>query len=1413
MTTIKKISLTLLLLVVLVPTSAVIFIQLPPVQMFLCNTVVKKLSGVLNGDISIGKIYLSLPNNIIVKDVVVTQKNGCDTVANIGKLLLHAGTTSLLTEHAHIHKIAIEKGFVDIDRISGLVKKKDQPQASADKELKQDTSLLYGFRTISLDRLHLADLALSKSCSDTTRKKIDRTKRPRKVDWKEFSFSQINLDMTNLLWNDSLTAVFKNLQAKEEHGWNVQTFKGNLTMTGQEIRLTDFQYDDGYSNLVANHLNMSFESLSKFSDFCHNVTMDVDFNNTLLDFNSLAFFGCSDHIKLKLFVTGRVVGPVSRLNSDKLIVYSGTKKTRLELIPNIIGLPNSKATMASVKIKKLTTDMEDVAQIVSEVTKSDKFKKTNISRFAPGETFSFNGSLDGLFTDFVAHGSLGTTSTGGVEVDIICRADKELGYTLDGYMESHGFDVGSFLQSDDFGKLYCDGAFQMFTGRTKKINLDRLYIDEIKLGKRIYTDINIAGLVSKKGINVRVDSDDKWIKFGFDLNMFNTDLDNMEMDVEISSLRFFDSLGVHNAGNIGIFAVSHPNGSHIGLESGIANLSFKSEIGLASYFKKLKNHSYGGVDAEITVTLEQINQIANVFVPKCFIEPGTEFHYSWNNTDGGKGYLKSDLLAYGNNFIKGFDADINVDSHDRVNVILQADTLQSGNVIAKKSSIDLDVIDKDDFSFSTVINDSRFLVGDTIWSIGTRSLDFKKGLLSLDGLRIFSGDHIMAANGTLGNRSSDTLKVVFNNMDLSKFNFLIGNNLKLGGTLNGKADIISFFGESKGCIADLQGDSLSINGNRYGQLNLLTEWNQALEQFDISLVNTMNGRRRLDLLGYYKPLTRDIDLAASFDSLHLSVIAPFTKSVVSDLSGFLFGDIRIIGENKEYSVTSNKFFIDNAGFKLLYTQVDYSVSGPVGIDNRGVHLEGLVISDSAGHTGSFDGGLTYNNLKDLYLDTRIRLNNIMGLNTSLLDNNSFYGKAYATGSASLTGPLDDIVLDINASTDANTAIHIPIASYGKEQASILQFISDERQFSSSYDSLRRINNIASLKTARKKSMKIDLDIETTPDAELLIEIDRTTGDILKTRGSGDISISAGGPENKFDIRGNYVVNSGSFKFTLVGGILSRDFTLTPGGTISMTGDIMQSNLDMMANYRTKASLSSLIQDTTASGTRRTVNCGIGITGILSNPQLAFSVDIPDLDPTTLGRVQSALNTEEKRMKQVLALLLSGSFVPSEQGGIVNSTTVLYSNVSEIMSNQFNNIFRQLEIPLDLGFKYQPTNDGRDMFDVAVSTQLFNNRVTINGNIGNRTYSTASSSTIVGDVDVSIKLNSSGKLQLNLFSHSADQYSSYLDQAQRNGAGIVYQEEFNTFKELWRKIFWSRKRREKEELKQVQPEKKEENEKK
>jgi hypothetical protein len=204
-----------------------------------------------------------------------------------------------------------------------------------------------------------------------------------------------------------------------------------------------------------------------------------------------------------------------------------------------------------------------------------------------------------------------------------------------------------------------------------------------------------------------------------------------------------------------------------------------------------------------------------------------------------------------------------------------------------------------------------------------------------------------------------------------------------------------------------------------------------------------------------------------------------------------------------------------------------------------------------------------------------------------------------------------------------------------------------------------------------------------------------------------------------------------------------------------------------------------------------------------NPRLQFGIEIPEIDPMIKSRVESALSTEDKVQKQFLSLLLSNSFLPDEQSGIVNNSTMLYSNVSQVMASQLNNILEQLNIPVDLGLNYQPNEKGNDVFDVAVSTQMFDNRVVVNGSVGNKQYTENAQTDVVGDLDIEIKLNKSGAFRLNLFSHSADSYTNYLDNSQRNGVGLTYQTEFSSLKQFFKNLFSSKKKR--QEAKQAEEE--------
>ena len=260
--------------------------------------------------------------------------------------------------------------------------------------------------------------------------------------------------------------------------------------------------------------------------------------------------------------------------------------------------------------------------------------------------------------------------------------------------------------------------------------------------------------------------------------------------------------------------------------------------------------------------------------------------------------------------------------------------------------------------------------------------------------------------------------------------------------------------------------------------------------------------------------------------------------------------------------------------------------------------------------------------------------------------------------------------------------------------------------------------------------------------------------------------------------------------------MSKEFDIKNGSSIKLNGDVKESTLDIDATHTVKTSLSSLVADSTNVSTRRSVICGIHIGGKLTSPEVKFSIDVPDLEPSTKMQVDAALSTDDKVQKQFVALLLFGTFLPEEGSGVVNGTNMIISNVGEIVSSQLNNILQKLDIPLDFGLGYQQDNVGTNIFDVAVSTQLFNNRVVVNGSVGNRKYSTSKNTggDFVGDLDIEVKLDKNGEVRVKAFSHSADEFSSSLDFSQRNGIGMSYQKEFDHFIDLIRQIFMSRERR-------------------
>ena len=1451
----KKIVRILVMVFVVVPAAILIAVQIPAVQTAVVGKVTDRLSRELDGNVHVGKVIISYPNNLILKDVDVIQAPG-DTVAHLGKVLVSLKTSSLLfSKEAHIRRVSLENGRVAIRHINDsttnlsallaplLNKPKKENPAGLPWDDIRAKRLTVKHVDFMMDSLHLQD---------------------------------INLSVRDIHYGQTASARIESLSLREENrGLHLQDLGGNVLMDSTGIQVRNLRAVDDHSD-IRGDVSLGFSDFSDFSDFLNRVSIDADLHDSFFDTKTLAPIVRGKLPTAGLWLDGRVHGTVSDLRSDLLHVESASQETSMDLRFRIRGLPDMDRARIYAEILRSTTKTSDLADIIAGL--SPGFNKASISRLAPGERLSLTAKAEGTLADLKASGTLHTGSMGSAVFDAtLGRVAK--GFRLDGTASTESLQLGRILGNKNLGGLTCQTNLSFSAdGKKFSANVEPVRIQKVTFNGYEYHDIVGSGILQDGLLRADILSEDpnlqlvlhgdialggkgKDNRYKLDLDLDYADLSALHFDkrdsssvslalnadivqtpqgaflgnADISSLQATLGDRVFDIGDLSLLSTLQDERYELTLASSVARANYEGNLfvtdfagravhlimddNLSHLFGKQHDRKEDEPNPEDYGSLQlrtlELQPLLDFFYPGLFVSRESYVGLNLLN-DEIVGTLSSELTAIGNNILRNlqgrfftqgeqFTADIDVDRLQSGSLMaenVRVDALADSTLVNLKASFHnedgsghradlgarIEFLDpeKEDFQLRGDLLPSTFAIADSEWEILPATLFYKEKSIRIDNFAIFNGEQSLMADGTVGAQKTDTVRVLLNDFDLGLANAFMKAPLNLQGLLTGQGEAFALLGPEKGVLLNLRGNQISAAGIDVGDLRIESDWDDPGKQFRFLVDNTLAGRHPLSATGSLRPKDQHATMDLQLDQLQIGMLEPLLASLVSDVGGSVSGHVTASGPLSKLSVKSENTRLNKLKFKLLYTQVDYTADGPFTIGDKGVTFDDITILDPFDHKARLSGGIPYDHFKDLRLDTRIDLQNVMALNTTSRDNNTFYGKAFANGSVRLSGPLNKIRLFLTVTPMPSTSIHIPVGNSAKSTRSLLTFINNEEKKVGLFDSLVLAKQLLKEKKSSSKSeLTVNLRLNATPDAEIQLEIDKSTGDILKARGTGQIGITAGG--DNFDIKGDYRVDSGSYHFGMLG-FTARDFSIDPGGTIAFVGDVMQSDLDLTATYRTKASISPLIADSTAVSTRRTVDCRISLSGKLSNPEIKFNIDIPDLDPTTQGRIQSALNTEDKRMKQALALLVSGGFVPDEQSGIVNSTTLLYSNASEMMASQRNNILRQLDIPIDLGFNYQPTENGRNIFDVAVSTQLFNNRVSINGNIGNRQYISSSASDIVGDLDIEIKLNRQGQLRLTLFSHSADQYSNYLDQSQRNGAGIVYQEDFNTLGDLWRKIF-------------------------
>lgn len=695
-------------------------------------------------------------------------------------------------------------------------------------------------------------------------------------------------------------------------------------------------------------------------------------------------------------------------------------------------------------------------------------------------------------------------------------------------------------------------------------------------------------------------------------------------------------------------------------------------------------------------------------------------------------------------------------------------------------------------SWRVGIDNSYLPLFDGSWKVDSCRMTFADSRIDVGNFFAFSADHTVRAYGIASASPADTMWLKLNNI-------VIEDALQLDESAK-----YSLAGNLSLCVASsaLLGspslafnagiDRFFVNGDNLEHLDLAADYEAGADSVMVDLAIVTGGQRRAVVDDGYYSLSADyLNLPFKIDSLSTGFLNFYLDNCIDSWKGSTSGCLALYGPLSNIKLDARlKMNADNS-FRVKQTNVKYFLlqNDSVILSPKSMDFMDIRFSDANGAKGIFGGCIRHDMFSNLdhYLEFNIR-DNMLLLKTTDKDSPTYYGTVYGAGSMGITGPTTNIDIQIDATTGAGT--QFSVVPNAKDVSS------DPENFRNKADSTKQFDLAEILGTGTTATLKVHVN----PQAELIVVVNAQTENVLRGRGAGDLEVKIG-RTGELTMGGTYTVESGVYNFVL--GIFDKKFTIDQGGTITWNGGAYDALIDITATQVVRASLYNLVGGMSYDGSsdlkrRVPVECKIKLTDYLKKPHTEIDIRLDSSQGFSQKQFDMYVNTPEEVNRQFLSLMLSGQFYPIQENSQGNQSSAYASQIgSELFSSKISSAISK-NGKVDIGVNYQRGDEtSNEEYGASFSTQAFNNRVSLSGNIGYGRDATANSNddgSVIGDFDVEYKINKRGNIKAKAYTHSNNDVI-YETSPTTQGIGISFQEEFDSFGDLirtyWRKIFHRR----------------------
>lgn len=648
----------------------------------------------------------------------------------------------------------------------------------------------------------------------------------------------------------------------------------------------------------------------------------------------------------------------------------------------------------------------------------------------------------------------------------------------------------------------------------------------------------------------------------------------------------------------------------------------------------------------------------------------------------------------------------------------------------------------------------------------------------IDSLVLSHQNELIQMAGKLSDSSYKDIRLYFRDVDIGKITPEI-DSLELYGNVNGNFTFLQrenlFYPSSNVTI-----DHLTVNEIELGDLVLSISGSEDLMRYDINTTLTNQEVKSLTAIGKIEvdEINSTIDLNVDLNEFNLSAISPFGGDIITDIRGYVSGNARVAGDYKSPDI-NGRLNLNRAGMRVPYLNIDFDFRDDTRIllsKNR-FTIPRTEITDTKFKTNAnLSGYFDHNNFSNWLMNLDVTTDRFLVLDTEVDEEALYYGTAFISGLASLYGPVDELVIKVDARTAPGTSFKIPISdteSIGDD--SFIYFLSPEEKEA-------RISGQPIIRE-ELKGLTLEFDLEITRDAEVEVVVDIKNNSTLKGRGEGILFIEIN-TLGRFNMWGDFMIHRAVYDFRYAG-LVQKQFVVDRGGNISWNGDPVRANIDIRAIYETSANPSALLDNPTINR-RIPVDVTIELRGELISPDMEYLIDFPTVSSIVRSELDYKLADRQQRELQVLYLITTGSF-SSDRFSIDQGT----ATIAERFSGLVNELFADEDGKFNIGIAYTPGTRSREMetadrLGLTFSSQV-SDRVLIDGRVG-VPVSGLQENTVAGDFQIQVLLNEEGSFKWNIFNRENQIQFISENLGFEQGTGLSYSIEFDSFREFRRRIF-------------------------